>query len=293
MRQLAILLLVVLGTALPVSAQNEEQPPERPSADRMWVLGQIVVPGRYYYRGFVQERDGFIVQPAFRIGADLYEKEDAALSRVAGLVGFRASFHEEKTLADDNGNESWYEADLLAGVQFELFERLEADLLYASVTSPNGAFDTIEEINLNMTFDDAGLWPGSFAVQPLVNIKTEIGTSAFTAPRGTLLQLGMEPGFNPFESRTLPLRVSFPVEVGISLDNYYFLPEPLAGEDDTFGYAQVGASLTMPLFFISPDYGQWAMQVGVDYIYLGDNLKTFNQGRQDDWIPRLAILMRF
>ncbi len=294
MRDVIVHLLVVLGISLPLLAGTADSPNTGPNDGRLWVRGELNIPGRYYYRGFKQERHGLIVQPALRFGADLWWPEEGPVNRVSALIGVRGSFHSRHTGAADTGPASWYEADLFGGIQVQMFDRLKAELLYADISSPNGAFDHIEEINLNANYDDAGLWPGSFALYPWGAIKTEIGgTSAAGGPKGTLLQLGMEPGFNPFESQTLPLRVSFPMEVGISLDNYYYLPEPYAGHDDTLGYGKVGVAVSMPLFFVPKDYGQWLVTVGVDYIQLGDNLETFNLGRDHDFIPRITFRMQY
>lgn len=291
MRQLMLGWMMVLGFALPAGA-------EAPAPPRAWVLGQVEVPTRYYYRGYVQERNGAIIQPAVKVGLDVFRSEEGPIQRISPLVGIRSSFHSRKTGASGSGPSNWYEADLVGGVQVQMFERLEAELAYVAITSPNGAFNTIEEINLDLRYFDEGLWPNEglwpagFAINPYANFKFEINGSALGGPQGTLLQLGVEPGFWLFEREPLPLRLSFPVETGISLDNYYFLPQPFAGADSTFGYVKAGVSATMPLFFVPPDYGQWLMTVGADYINLGDNLETF-AGRRDDVIGRLTLRVRF
>jgi hypothetical protein len=297
MRYITPLFAVVVALASAVHAQPTDNVQakgmtgEAPSS-HIWGRGQLVFPGKYYYRGYVQERDGFIAQPAFRLGVDFLKDADGPIRQFGALVGMRSSFHSEQTLATGNGPSSWYESDLIAGVNATLFDQLKTELIFATITSPNGAFDTIQEIDLNLRYNDAPHWDKPWAIKPYLNIKTEIDGSAAGGPTGTLMQIGANPGFNPLGRGSLPMRLSMPVEVGLSLDDYYFLRSPRGGSDDTFGYAKVGASLRFPLAFISPAYGKWAATVGADYIFLGDNLERF-AGRDGDFIPRLSFHFKF
>jgi hypothetical protein len=73
--------------------------------------------------------------------------------------------------------------------------------------------------------------------------------------RGEYLELGVAPGFPIVDSETMPMTLTFPVKLGLSLDDYYEISE---SNEDTFGYATTGAKLSFPLTFIPEDYGRGA-----------------------------------
>ena len=294
----AALLMLLSSLASAVPPDPERKPPDPPPVlpdDPVRFLATIEFASAYYYRGFVQETEGLIAQPAFRAELDLFRAEDdadAVLRRISAVAGVRNSLHSEQTGADGAGPAVWYEADLAAGFAFRFLDRWRAEALYVAITSPNGAFPTIREIDLALAYDDAGLWPGDFAIQPYARLAYELDGSAAVGDEGVLLQFGIEPGFGLIRSRDFPLRLSFPVLAGFSLDDYYVLPFG-PPDDDAFGYVKTGVTLTAPLTFIPPGYGRWAVRVGADVIFLGGNMETFNRGEDSDIIARIGLGVKY
>jgi hypothetical protein len=88
------------------------------------------------------------------------------------------------------------------------------------------------------------------------------------------LELGVEPGIDLGES---PASLSFPVTLGLSVNDYY-QHVPIVGgpeDDSAFGFFQVGAIVSVPLE-APAQYGSWDVYGGVNFQFYGDGLKTIN-----------------
>ena len=77
---------------------------------------------------------------------------------------------------------------------------------------------------------------------------------------------------------------------GLSSKDYY---EFGTGSDDTFGYFSGGVTVTVPLAFIPPDFGKWLVKGGVTVLYLGDNLKTINDGDEIQVIGTVGLVFTY
>jgi hypothetical protein len=80
------------------------------------------------------------------------------------------------------------------------------------------------------------------------------------------------------------LAVTFPIKVGVSLDNYY----ELAGVDHKFGFLSLGAVASVP-FARSATYGSWDLHGGFEFQSLGDTPEAFNAGDQSKIIGTIGI----
>jgi hypothetical protein len=94
---------------------------------------------------------------------------------------------------------------------------------------------------------------------------------------GTYLELGVGPALAIPGSE---VGLSFPVAVGLSLNDYY---EGAAG-DETFGFFNVGAIISVPSGGIPAEYGSWEISGGVNFLVFGGALKAIN-GSADDVEP--------
>ena len=72
-----------------------------------------------------------------------------------------------------------------------------------------------------------------------------------------------------------PLSLTFPLTVGLSLDDYYETIG-VGGNDDTFGYLDFGVNMAVPLAFIPASFGTWQFKAGLHGLVLGDNLRAAN-----------------
>jgi hypothetical protein len=180
----------------------------------------------------------------------------------------------------DGPNDSpklWYETDFYTKLSLTVFEDLTASAIYTAYMSPNGFFDTVQEIAFGLSWNDAKVL-GPFALNPSVLLAFELdGQADAGASRGTYLQIGVAPGMTLFDKAAYPLTLSFPLTVGLSLDDYY---EFRTGDDDTFGYLSAGVAASVPLGFIPASFGAWQFKASVLALVLGDNLRDVN--RRDD-----------
>ena len=231
----------------------------------------------YFFRGILQEREGFIFQPYGEIGFTLYEGTEG-LTAVDFTVGMWNSWHSAATTADNptQNVKMWYESDFYTGVTLGL-DNFEASITYTSYMSPNQSFGTVKELSLGLSMDDSAFF-GAYSVAPHVLIAIELaGQADGGASEGVYLEFGLEPGFEPVADR---VTLGFPITVGVSLSNYYENGDDMS---DTFGYVDVGAVATMPLTALPESFGAWEVAGGVKFLALGDYLKTINGG--DNYQP--------
>ena len=226
----------------------------------------------YFFRGIVQEREGFIFQPYGEIGFTLYEGAEG-LTGVDLTVGMWNSLHSAATTADNTSQnvKMWYESDFYTGVTLGV-DNWEGAITYTSYLSPNQSFGTVKELSLGLDMDDSAFF-GAFAMAPHVLIAIELaGQADAGASEGTYLEFGVEPGVEPVGDR---VTIGFPVTVGVSLNNYYENGDDM---NDRFGYVDVGAMATAALTAMPASFGDWEVSGGVKFLALGDYLEALHGG---------------
>ena len=259
--------------------QPQPAPPAGPNLGRISINGGVDIPNKYYFRGIVQETEDFIMQPYLNLTFKLYEDEAGVLNAINVTTGIWNSLHWGPTgstpLAGDPHR--WYEADVIAGVNAVLFKDLTLGVTYTAYTSPNGFFNTVQEIALGASFNDSKLL-GAFALNPSVTLAFELdGQADAGLHKGIYLQLGVAPGLTVNEGSRYPVTITFPATLGLSLDDYYERIG-VGGSDDTFGYFDFGMNLSLPLAFIPASFGSWQLKGGLHGLVLGDNLRAANPG---------------
>lgn len=239
-------------------------------------------PTAYYFRGIKQEDDGFFAQPYGDVTLNLYEGSNG-LNSIDATVGLWNSFQTESP-GDPDDPTGWYEVDLYGGLTFGLFDNWEVGALYTAYVSPNDSFETTQEIAFSLAYDDSELL-GAFALSPQIMFAVEVQGGGATGPDiGTYFELAVEPGLTLIESEDYPVTLSFPLTLGLSLDDYY--QHPVTRDDETFGYFDGGLVFGVPLAFIPADYGSWDFSAGVHFLALGDSTKAINS---DDSFEAIGI----
>ncbi len=233
----------------------------------------------YFFRGIMQERHGFIWQPSLELSLNLYSGE-GALSSVDLGVGIWGSYQSEKTLSDGNGAEALYEMDYYPSLTLARSNGIETSLTYYFYTSPNGAFSTVQQIDLGLAYDDSALL-GAYAFKPYATFSFETDNTSFgTAKKGGYVELGGEPSVDltcPYDEGGLyPVTLSMPVAIGMSMYDYY----NDGSSNNTFGFASIGATASIPLAFVPADFGSWSLSTGVNLLLLNDTLEAANNGDQ-------------
>jgi hypothetical protein len=204
---------------------------------------------------------------------------------------------------------AWYESDWYAGLSAQVAGEWTLSASWWDYTSPNSNWKHMKEVDVGLAYDDSGLWSnccsGRFGgLQPALALGFELVNQADqnSNPPGThegvFLGLSLAPEFtlggaadsgsregkggtddphgaSDESAEAAKLRLSFPAHAGFSLSNYY---EDDAGRDQRFGYADVGATITMPLSFVSKRLGEWELALGAQAVLLGSHARAANHG---------------
>lgn len=230
----------------------------------------------YMFRGIQQERDGFIWQPYVDLGLTVWDDEEAPIKSVTLGMGVWNSFQSKKTLARDSGPSNLYETDFYPSLTVGLPGNFETSFIYYVYTGPNGSFDTVQEFDFLIAYDDSELL-GRLAMAPTVTFALELSGTSFGDERGSFVGLGVEPTIWASENEDFPIAFTFPMALGLSIDNYYEEPER---SNDNFGYLQWGLRAGMDLPFVPEDVGTWNVSVTGNGYYLGQSLKRANHDDQ-------------
>ena len=259
-----------------------EEEDEGPNQGRLSLTLNNDFTTAYFFRGIMNERDGFIWEPSVDLSLNVYEGDDALESVDLGF-GVWASYQSEDTLAEGAGPKALYETDYYPSVTLAWAGGLETSLTYYFYTSPNGAFNTVEQLDLGLAYDDSDLL-GEFALNPTATFSFEIENTSFGDKEGGYFELAGAPGLEVAmpgdESDSYPIGLSFPIVLGLSMYDYY---EDDNGDDDTFGFVSLGADASIPLAFIPEDFGSWSVTAGLDVYFLGNHLEDANEN--DDVFP--------
>jgi hypothetical protein len=257
------------AAAQPSAASSTAAAPpadEAAPAKRVTVTSGVDFTSAYLFRGIPQHSGGTIAQPYADLGI--------ALGRgISANVGGWNSVHSTAPA----GN--WYESDYYGSVTFTA-GRLKPGLLYTSYTSPADSFATVKELAGVLAIDDSA---ARVPFSPKIILAFELGSGSADggANKGTYLELGVRPAVKLAPRATLVI----PVKTGLSVNKYYEGPTG----DNHFGYFDTGVQLSVPV--VSGKGGSLEVHGGVDFMWLGDNLKLLN--RDDGFKPVSLIGFTF
>jgi hypothetical protein len=287
-----VALLLVGADASAGAAPPAEEPPAdaapaaHPVGSSIGVQLNLDITNAYFYRGIRQQDKGLIVQPAARLTARLIDDADFKLD---GFIGAWNSLGPNGGTQTSDLVEDWYEADVYAG--FTLTGgKLSLITSYTFLTSPSDAFETVQELGFTLALDDSE-WMKAWSLKPYATLSIETGADASdgaNSDTGVYLELGIAPGFS-FDVGTTPVTLTFPASVGLSLSDYY---QDAVGDDETFGFAQVGARASIPLGEPSR-FGAWTLNGGVSVLFLGEQTKAFNNGDDAEVIGTVGLQWNF
>ncbi|HZN41538.1 MAG TPA: hypothetical protein VFD82_22220 [Planctomycetota bacterium] len=243
----------------------------------------------YYFRGILQENQGIIAQPWLEVGYGLYEGKDTF--RNLGLTfGLWNSLHDGPT-GTGGGNTMWYESDFFIELSADIGERLSVGATYTSYYGANGVKPNVEELAFSATYNDekgkliSALESG---LQPSVVLAFELdGQQDAGGPGnlGTYLQLGVAPSFPLGKLGKTDVTLSVPVTMGLSLGDYY----EFGGDDEFFGFFDVGAEASCALPWMPSRLGPWTAELGLHWITLGDSTQDVPGSDSTELIISLGL----
>lgn len=268
------------AAALTTSSVAQDAPPAVNNGLLTFGAGADVV-STYMFRGFEQEDSGLIVQPWVEIGAPLGD------SGVDLTIGTWQSIHSEGTGNAGVGATRWYESDLYAGLGYSINDQFAVSATFTGYYSPNDAFADIEEIAFGVEYDDSEAL-GDYAFAPYALLAVETRDAGGT--EDIYLELGG--AFSAFfiESEDLPVELSFPIALGLSIDDYY---TDGGGDNEFFGFFKVGVAASMPLDFIPADYGVWSASAGLDLYFVNDDAGLLDDGDDFEIAALVGVSMEY
>ncbi|HUD53417.1 hypothetical protein [Parvibaculum sp.] len=119
---------------------------------------------------------------------------------------------------------------------------------YGSWNYAGGAEESVEG---SIALDDSGFMP--FTLSPKLTYHQRTGTNEGTTQGyGAVIIAGVS---HSFALGSDGISLTFPINVAFFTDNF--------GADSGYAYTSAGASLGVPLSFISPDFGAWSINAGL------------------------------
>jgi hypothetical protein len=292
---------LALGLSAPAWAQTEpaetdkgapseaaEAEAEEEESDFFSGIAQVDFTNRYYFNGILNEDHGLIAQPWGELYFTLFSSDDGLIREAGVGGGVWSTFHSQETLAE-NGPHSLYETDWYPLVWLTFPQNITLTTYYYFYTSPNGAFDTVQELNFELAWDDSETL-GKWSMKPWINFAIETDRTSFGDEEGSAVQMGIEPTLYTFENDDLPVTLTAPVELGLAIDEYY---EEEDGDEDTYQYLTFGLTATAELAFLPDSAGTWKFAVSGKAIHVGDTLEEFNGKGEWDGIWVASLIWEF
>ena len=213
-------------------------------------------PSVYFFRGIRQE-----AEPKFTMFA--FGDVGIALGPRASVnFGVWNSLHTGTSGTDTPDKKSHYEEDFYAMLNLSVGHGLTISPFFTSYTSPNNSFGTVNEFAFKVAH------ASKFAPYGIVAFELS-GQADGGSDEGTYAELGAAPSW-PLGARGIT--VGIPLKLGFSLGDYY----EADGEDNGFGFFDIGALFTVPFSSAPTKFGTWNLHGGVNFLALGDGTKSFN-----------------
>lgn len=247
-----------------------------------WSAGADIV-STYMFRGIEQEDSGLIVQPWVEVGTPI----DIGGTTLDFSIGSWNSLHTKGTGAAGNGASNWYESDLYAGVGYTVNDQFTVSATFTGFYYPNGSSGDVEEIAFGVEYDDSEVLD-EYAFSPYALLAIE--TRDENGSEDVYLELGG--AFSAFfiESEDLPVELSFPIAIGLSIDDYY---TDAGGDNEVFGFVSVGALAEMHLDMIPSDYGVWTAHAGLDLYFVNDDAGLLDNGDDFAIVAKVGVGMEY
>lgn len=288
---LAILPSLAPGqTVDPPTTSTDEPTPAAQMEARPWFswTASLRYESDYFFRGIAQRTDSFNLQPAASLSATIIREDAFSLALVGGVWN---NFSDDTAPgAIGSFREHWYESDLYAGVSLAL-DRFTLSSIYTWYLSPSSDFTSYDDLTTTLSLNDAGLWDDDarFALNPWISLAVETRNAAAGPDSGVWLGLGLRPTINFGDTPIGAFALSFPLGVGLGLDDYY---QRADGSSDTFGYFETGVSAS---FTLSDHLGPASptLDLGVRHLWLDGMTEEANGDDDSELVFTIGLTWAF
>jgi hypothetical protein len=268
-------LLALTSVLLPAPAAAQAAADPNPGA--LTFSGAYDVPTVYMFRGIRQETDpGFTSWPYADLKID-FTSGDGAIKSSSVNFGVWNSLHTGSSGTGTDGKGLHYEEDFYAALNLGFAGATTFTTQYTAYTSPNGSFTTVKEILFKVSQASKFAPYGLIAFE--LDTEPGVGQADGGLEAGTYMELGVGPSWPLGPKATLTV----PVKLGFSLSDYYESPND--GNDNNFGFIDIGGLVTVPISRVSSRYGSWNVHFGIDYFHLGETTHSFNKDVDGDTSP--------
>ena len=248
--------LVLAAAMLLTFAAGSAHAQDDPNPGAITLTTGIDFPSVYFFRGIRQESD-----PAFTTFA-FGDVGIALSSKVSVNFGVWNSLHTGTSGTGTTDKKSHYEEDFYVMLNLAAGKGITITPFFTSYTSPNGSFGTVNEFAFKFAH------ASKYAPYAILAFELS-GQADGGSDEGTYAELGVAPSW-PLGGKGATLGV--PLKLGFSLGDYY----EANGEDNGFGFFDVGALITVPFSSAPTKFGTWNIHGGVNFLFLGDGTKSFN-----------------
>jgi hypothetical protein len=191
------------------------------------------------------------------------------------FAGSWNSIQSEKTLSEGGGPDNWYESDFYAGLKANFFGNTEAKAFYIAYSYPNGAFNTVQEIDMQFQPQRRRV-AREVGAQPLRAVRRRVRQTALGTDKGAYAEIGSVRASRSSRATPIPVSLALPMKVGLSISDYY---EDANGDDDTFGFFQGGPVVSDSRWRSSRRVRLLGRERRRRALYaFGNNLKQYNEG---------------
>ena len=223
----------------------------------------IDFPSVYFFRGIRQEGDpGLTMFPYGDVGIALFSGDGGVKSASVNFGIWNSLNTGSSGLDADPKKRIHYEQDFYVSLSLGFGGGITLTPMFTSYTSPNGSFGTVNEMLFKVAH------ASKYAPYGLIAFEMS-GQADGGSEEGTYAEIGIGPSW-PLGGGGATIGV--PLKLGFSLSDYY----EANGQDNGFGYFDVGALVTVPFSSAPTKFGTWNVHGGVNFLALGDGTKSFN-----------------
>jgi hypothetical protein len=280
-RLLASGVVLVLAAAFAVAPEAFAQSPS--NTGLIHFRGGVDVPSLYVFRGIVQEGDpALTLTPWANLIVCTGDSE-----RVCADTGIWSSLHTGSSGTGGPLDALHYSQQFHAQAALRLSPFFSVTPGYLANTSPNGGYETIQELDVQVASPATPFSPYVLLAFEFSDSGQLDGGSA----KGSYLEAGATPALRFNADRW---ELSVPIKAGFSLHDYYeLLGRDLQYVDHRFGFAQVGGRLTVPLTSGATRVGEWKVRGGADVFAFGDSTRAFNQNKRSKVVGTFGIMVTY